>query len=377
MWNALRWVLLIPLSIGSTAAFAQYTNVFIQAGAKVGRGIAVTRGLDCFAITAGHVVQEPFPISVVGQQRRRSAATVQWSNNQFDVAVLRLANGAELCGRDHYIAATDLAPRLKIGARALLGGRREDGSAEEIPVTLSAWGPDHITIGAGTTVLHEGLSGSVLYVAQEPAGILTSVSTGQNTGRVVRVDRIQALIGSFLPLQRPTDEEARYNQQLANDLLHKNLNFMESARFCNNLYTMARWLVEISQPLEYTKKERINADYHYRVPDIMIPGTDSVYVSYKSKGSEFRRIDTQVGWVAQTLDIEPLRRRADAALTKCVNDAGMAKNLRYREGPIRERSDRIDWTLAYTNGIGATTATIYVWLKLGLNIEVSVWSAFD
>lgn len=342
--------------------------MFIHAGDQIGRGIAVTRGADCYVIVPQHVMADPVTFRVIGKQRRESAASRGPTNKNWDIGALKIKNPTAVCGKDYYLVAINLSEHLKAKQRVVLHVPQPDGLITEIAAHISGWDDNYITItteGTGA-VLHEGLSGSMLHVAGQLAGMLISVDTAHgNLGTVMRVERMHAAIGNFTPLFPPPQEKARYDDQLAGEILQKNLNFLETQEFCQNLYTMGLWLVKRDTKFEFVERHILNGDYRYAISSIIIPGTNSE-MWFTEKNDKVAHISTIIGRVPRTEDPRIIKRRIESSVSRCINGNvfGPIDSLRFRHGPVTLKSSgSISWMFEYTSSWGISLEFIHVILS--------------
>lgn len=365
---------------------AQLTSVHVDvAGSPAGKGVAVSRGVDCFVLTARHVVEAPRPVRLVGVGRRSSNGTMTWSDSVSDVAAVRVEDPAAICGSDYLVPVSDFWSRIGSASSGVLQVRTELGQEDEIPVVLvpgltRSGRPDRdifIRPAESYIDLGQGLSGSLLLVAGLPAGLLVQVSTdGRQRGRVVPLTRISALVESFLPLTVPEDDAARYDPIVAADLLRKNVNYMKTEAFCRALLRMARWIETPETQWEpenfgYQAK-RVSGGYEeFDIPSWLLPDRNTRYRVGQDGAS--RTATTVVGRLPQSLAPGELWDRATEAVDGCVrSDAREEFNLRLNSQDT-SHSGEVRWTLERTR-FGAVVDDVDIWLIWGATgIEIRVW----
>jgi len=363
----LRWAFILHyivpifvLGFYSFSANAQFSLVFVKAGDQKGRGFAVTRGADCYVITPKHVIKDPVPFEVITHNKRASMATRQYMSKQWDIGVLKIEKSGSICGYDSYLTTNNLSAILEKWKLAVLKVPQVDGQTASMDVKIQSWDKDTVTFSAigAKALLHEGLSGSVLYIDNQFAGMLVSVDTTSGRGTALRVERINSVTEAFAPLFAPAAEKAKYDSQLAYDILQKNINFMEGPQFCSNLYAAGKWVTQRDRKLRYVERRYIGADEYYYVESLIIPGINS---SVMFKGTQ-ASISTDLGRVPQTVNPRPMQSRIESALSRCINMKALRreKGLRYRDGPLTLNSGAFAWDFETTGTWGISLETITV-----------------
>ena len=366
-------VSLFAVFLFSLNSSANYPPVFIDAGGQVGRGFAVSRGADCYVIVPKHVIANPVSFKVHGKPGRTSRAEREPTRSNWDVGLLKINTPSAVCEYDYFLPDSDLSKYLKVKSSAILRIPQSDGKYAQMEVKLSRWDQDHITISTlGTnTNLQQGLSGSMLYASGALVGMLTTVDTTTGkTGKVLRIERIHRSIGDVLPLFRPIDEQGRYDNQIAGEILQKNLNYLNSRQFCQNLIKMSRWLVKRDWKPTYTSKRFGSQGEIYSIPSIVISGTDSE-LSFSGKQATIR---TKVGRVPPTQNPQIIKRQIVASISRCINHDTLddPDDLRFRDGPTDRGA--VSWSYEYTSDWGRSLEGIMIVLHSSSNFEFSMFA---
>lgn len=186
----------------STLGAAATNDVFVKVKAGGGCGFTISRGSECFVLTAAHVVEDAKPgqIEIIGRLTRRAPARVE-RKYSGDLAILRVKGETGICGEDQWPHLKDLDATLDQFTEGILRSRTEDGGRQQISVYLTHWNDRFVTIAPkrSNDQLVQGLSGSALIVGGRPAGILLEVLAPAGDGKVFRLDRVAEIIASFLP----------------------------------------------------------------------------------------------------------------------------------------------------------------------------------
>lgn len=367
-------VLIIISCFLSSEVLADITNVHIEVeGGLGGKGIAVSRGVDCFVITAKHVVgDEPLPIKVIGADGKTSTAVRLWADSALDIdlAVIQIENPDEICGRDFYMNLDSLEQRMKQARFGVLRIRSEDGSEFELNVQLVSWSKDYIHVKQQSIgqEIGERLSGSMLYYGLQPLGLLVKVSTGQDKiGYVYRIDRIKEEISKFLPLTEPFEEKVRFNDQLMVDVLRKHVNYMQTEDFCRNLWRVAKWVAKQDTTYSYTiKRKGLKGGHNYIIKSMLFPGVNSEvqYIGIKGK---HRDVVTRIGYMPATVEIDEFRGTVEQAIDRCYNsDINKEIGKIKRRNGMRREDDKTTWEMS---------GGVNIWLRFDYRgITLRIWT---
>jgi hypothetical protein len=372
------------------AAEAQYRTVHVR-GSEPGKGTAVSRGRDCFVITAAHVVGDP-DATVVGEHLKTSRAIPVIRDTELDLAVLKVLDAQEICGADYYLRF-DLANLLAANGDGVLRVREEDGSQSEVRLSLApppSTAPDRIVRRLtpphhflvygheSGDALGEGHSGAMVFVAGQPAGILTRVfTTGDAGGRILRIDRISSAVAATVPLELPSEERARLDDQIAGDMLIKNTNFTRTADFCLKLWQLGKWIARPEETLtpRAGRRSAWGGD-QVDVESMLFPGATTVVTFEQRDRSLHRDARTLIGFVPRASELDPVWRSLEGAVDRCLNTKGQVEQIRLRSGLRREKyGHRTMWEVERTGRMGVSTEDANVWLDFsGREITLRVWT---
>lgn len=159
-----------------------------------GRGLAFSKGNECYVLTARHVVDPSTSIEIIGHQNKRASALIE-EDFSDDIAVLRITDNNDIC-KNYQWPVRDYFEDLVNCQEGFLILREETGGIGTIPVFLTRADNRFVTIRPRLSNDHisEMHSGSILIVKNKPAGILLTVSSQNGEGTVLRIDYIDGLI---------------------------------------------------------------------------------------------------------------------------------------------------------------------------------------
>lgn len=194
------------------------TQAYIRAS-EHGQALLLSRLGECYAVTPKHVMGGDLYATLVGG--RSTAPQGDGDLLQtfgYDLSILHV-NGslAQDCG-GQLTNSINLDNVLGSNSAANVASVNEDGSLTRRNVTINDVGLLYIRIrpDGSDDQLFKGLSGSLLLVANKPAGILMSVDSETGEGRVLRYDRaIETLLPFFnLPATGDASEKNEGASQL-------------------------------------------------------------------------------------------------------------------------------------------------------------------
>ncbi|WP_394172299.1 hypothetical protein [Thalassotalea litorea] len=176
-------------------------DVQVITNSAQGQGFLYEHDEQCFVITPSHVIEDATKISILSAARKSYQAKVV---NEFDVdlSILEIQDANKLCAKTDFEQKTKLSSLLKIYDDGILRSKLSDGSTLQTKVNID--GVDEaeylqITPKRESDILKQGYSGSVLYVADQPAGILLEVDEGQ--GFVYRSDALNEKLNAYFGLE--------------------------------------------------------------------------------------------------------------------------------------------------------------------------------
>lgn len=183
----------------SLHSFATPLSAYIES-TEVGQAFLLNRLNTCYAITPAHVVGDGFFGAIVGglPSAPNGDADVLMSFG-YDLALLRVTGGITDHCDEPYGRASSLDSILSSSTEGRLVSVSANGNRSIQPVTLSNSGLiyTYVAPAPGTQALIKGMSGSLLYVDDQPVGILMSVSAETGQGKVLRYDRATETIAPF------------------------------------------------------------------------------------------------------------------------------------------------------------------------------------
>jgi hypothetical protein len=196
--TVLMRIYLLLISIFSFNTFA--SDVQIITDKSKGQGFLYKHQDNCFVVTPSHVIDEATKISVLTASRKSYSAKLV-KNFDIDLALLELKSAKKLCEKATFNQSNKLTSLLKIYEEGVLKSKLADGSTLQTKVNIV--GVDEtemlqIKPQKSTDILKQGYSGSVLFIANQPSGILLEVDEG--SGYVYRADALnKKLLTYFYP----------------------------------------------------------------------------------------------------------------------------------------------------------------------------------
>ncbi len=177
------------------------SDVFIETDMEFGRGMLRAVGDECFIYTPKHVVEDTDDIFVSTRHNKDVEASLITSYPQ-DLALLQLPNDyRKLCLESTWTEDGGSRVRTIIQSlkKATLSFRKKNGSIVDYDLRIVEKDLHtyfYIELENSKKSLKKGMSGSTVYVANYPIGMLVSVADG--VGRVLRIDTIANLSQSVL-----------------------------------------------------------------------------------------------------------------------------------------------------------------------------------
>ncbi|MBV1909553.1 MAG: serine protease [Kangiellaceae bacterium] len=166
------------------------SDAYLKTKTSIGQGFLFERQSECYLATPRHVIQNEKKLSLLLANRREYQATL-FHIFESDLAVLKV-DDYKACRLKQPEPKVPLSALLKVYQEGVLKTKLADGSTLQTKVTIRGVDErEFLEIQAikKINLLKQGFSGSVLYIADQPAGILLEV-TEDNSGIVFRQDAI-------------------------------------------------------------------------------------------------------------------------------------------------------------------------------------------
>ncbi|MCI5207344.1 MAG: serine protease, partial [Candidatus Electrothrix sp. ATG2] len=199
----MRFVILYLIAISIFATEAMGSDAYVLAEEEFGQGFFRSRGVECFFITAGHVVADAAEVELITSGRRKFTASLN-TIYPDDVAILRVELSKDMrCPKGSWGAGEKLKTLLTMEQDGVIKKRLNDGSILQTKVTIKTYDDiRYIQITPKDSNVHfsKGFSGSPLYVAGKPAGMLLSVANG--IGKVFRQDALNNTVSLFFDFEQ-------------------------------------------------------------------------------------------------------------------------------------------------------------------------------
>ncbi|MET0123820.1 MAG: hypothetical protein ABW124_22540, partial [Candidatus Thiodiazotropha sp. 6PLUC9] len=323
-------VLFLPL-LNSTHA----SDAFIKTGSSTGQGFLLKRAEDCYLITPSHVVEAIENIQFMTADRKYHNAVIK---NHFDtdMAILKVEN-TKACHLKQPEAKTRLSSLLKIYRDGVLKSRLSDGSILQTKVTIKGIDETEylqIRPSKEKDILKQGYSGSVLYIADQTAGMLLEVDT-ENTGIVYRVDAISDKISAYF--DDSTSEEKISQAENPSTQLPSNI----SGQITKNQILGFKYSLEENSPIKLTMKSMPD---DYRAYLAILDNDEKQQFLRKFTGSQgFEYVFTPLSSGPHTLQLKGASGfgKFDIALSQYALDAELRG-----AGNVVDTGDRMTGALA-------------------------------
>lgn len=207
--RGLRWRICITLfASGLMGPLAQAVpqQAFISAG-EHGQAVLLSRLNECYAVTPAHVIDGGFFATLVGGSSARPRGEADLLQVfGYDLAVLRVTGAITDDCRFDLGSSLALDRLLSSEGRGQIVSVSSDGSISRRNVRISDVGLVYLRVSpAGPQdQMFKGLSGSLLVLGDDPAGILMAVDPENGEGKVLRFDRAVETIRPFFGLTSGT-----------------------------------------------------------------------------------------------------------------------------------------------------------------------------
>jgi hypothetical protein len=174
-------------------------SAYIDSGG-IGQAILVERLNSCYAITPAHVLDNAFFATLVGGLPSAPQGEADWLMTfGYDLALLRVNGRIQLDSKEPYHRVADMDNLYVDSTTASIVTVRPDGTQARQPVNIIDTGMlyFHVALPAGEEPLQKGMSGSMVVIKNDPAGLLMSVDSETGYGKVLRYDRMTETIAPF------------------------------------------------------------------------------------------------------------------------------------------------------------------------------------
>ncbi|GHF94874.1 trypsin-like peptidase domain-containing protein [Thalassotalea marina] len=208
-WNknfVSRFNLTICLLFFSFCSFA--ADVQIVTDVAKGQGFFYSNEGKCFVVTPSHVIEDAKEIKALTASRKSYKAKLV-KNFDIDLALLELKAEKKVCRGAEFSQPTKLSSLLKIYEEGVLKSKLADGSTLQTKVNIVGVDESEflqVKPQKVKTILKQGYSGSILFIANQPSGILLEVDDG--SGYVYRADALnKRLEKHFYPNGKPNNSQ--------------------------------------------------------------------------------------------------------------------------------------------------------------------------
>lgn len=182
------------------------SDVLVSADFNVGQGFNYLVDDQCYVLTPNHVMGTATSANVMLPTRQYHTADV---THVFDVdmAILKADIPAAQCNRNTFLQVSDLNKLLEVYQNGVLKTRLADGSVLQTKIVISAVDDSEflaIKPERADEPFKQGYSGSILFVAEQAAGVLLEVDDAG--GIVYRADALTAMLNKHFDIS--SNEEA-------------------------------------------------------------------------------------------------------------------------------------------------------------------------
>ena len=184
--------LLLPLS-------AVASDAYIDTGSTRGQGYLFMDADTCFLVTPAHVAKSSNELSFLAVDRKSHVAK-KVKEFDVDLALYELEK-SNLCRSLPEYGSTRLSALLKIYRDGVIKTRLSDASVLQTKIEITGIDESYylqVRVRSSSDTLKQGFSGSQLFVAEQPAGILIEVDE-DGYGYVLRSDAIEKLLNGSVP----------------------------------------------------------------------------------------------------------------------------------------------------------------------------------
>lgn len=188
------------IGLGATPMVAA-GELEISGNNEFGAGSGFLRGTDCLVLTAEHVI-DGTGVRPRVSDRSGAAATgeVIWQSMSpgIDLAVVSFPTGSGVrCGGRWASADWMDAYEFGVGDEFHVLRETRDGSQHLINLKWAGGAPTHLTLSyADEMRLTASDSGSLVMMGKRPAGVVVNVDTERGRVNVLRMDKVESLVGS-------------------------------------------------------------------------------------------------------------------------------------------------------------------------------------
>lgn len=193
--NVARMVSVASLVFASSISLA--SDVIVSADFNIGQGIYFPTSESCHIITPNHVMGSASSANIMLPTREYFKAQPKHTF-EVDIAVLDSDIPPEKCRDNGLLHVSELEKLLGVYQEGVLKTRLADGSVLQTQVAIDNVGEEaflSIKPKRSEDVLKQGYSGSVLYIAEQAAGMLLEVD--DQGGIVYRSDALLDKLDSF------------------------------------------------------------------------------------------------------------------------------------------------------------------------------------
>ncbi|MCK7460205.1 hypothetical protein [Idiomarina aminovorans] len=185
------------------SASALSSDVLVSADFNVGQGFNYLIDNNCYVVTPKHVMGDAQSANIMLPTRQYQTAELEHFF-AVDIALLKATTSAAQCNTNSFLQISDLQKLLQVYQEGVLKTRLADGSVLQTKVVINAVDDSEflaIKPERNDETLKQGYSGSILFVAEQAAGVLLEVD--DEGGIVYRADALTTALHDYFDLSVP------------------------------------------------------------------------------------------------------------------------------------------------------------------------------
>lgn len=200
MTTKTKWMIAtLMLSSGHLLANAFPPQAFVQAEER-GQALLFTRLNNCYGVTPAHVMGSDFFASLMGTGKNRPVGDADFLQKfGYDLSILYVSGSlSQHCG-NNITDIPNLDDLLNGATRAVVSSVNDGGELTRQTQTVIDKGLIYFRVRpeSPSDRLYQGMSGSLVIVNEQAAGILQSVDAETGEGKVLRLDRALETVRPF------------------------------------------------------------------------------------------------------------------------------------------------------------------------------------
>lgn len=253
----------------SLSATVSASDVLVSANFNVGQGFHYRVNDTCYVVTPNHVLGDAQSANIMLPTRQYQTAELEQSFD-VDVAILKATTPMALCNANSFLQVSDLNKLLGVYQDGVLKTRLADGSVLQTKVVIQAVDDSEflaIKPERSDEAFKQGYSGSILFVAEQAAGVLLEVD--DQGGIVYRADALTELLNDYFDVSSKVATSNQTAESSASDEDVTTTNTRLEGRIAKNQIKDYNVSMLGNSPIEFVLKatEAGEAKYSVQVLD--------------------------------------------------------------------------------------------------------------